>query len=130
MSEKNDHLSMISIPKKRQCARPEAVKNEQQKTWRLRVKVSIGKSDSHSNFFSSPRLFPVPRHSKADYINVSSTGHPINLKAVVKDLPVHVQVYFAKEHRLQIIGRLYNKDEAASSTLHYYYTAVGGSLVQ
>lgn len=56
--------------------------------------------------------------------------HPINLKAVVKDLPVHVQVYFAKEHRLQIIGRLYNKDEAASSTLHYYYTAVGGSLVQ
>lgn len=73
MSEKNGHLSMISIPKKRQCARPEAVKNEQQKTWRLRVKVSIGKSDSHSNFFSSPRLFPVPRHSKADYINVSST---------------------------------------------------------
>lgn len=48
--------------------------------------------------------------------------HPINFKAVTKELPVHV--YFAKKHRLQIIRRLYNKDEAASSTLHNYYTAV------
>lgn len=49
---------------------------------------------------------------------------PINFKAVVKDLHCTLHVYFAKEHRLQIIGRLYSKDEAASSTLHNYYAAV------
>lgn len=56
MSEKNGHLSMISIPQKRQCARPEAVKNEQQKTWRLEVKVSIGKSDSLEFFLLTSAL--------------------------------------------------------------------------